>query len=371
MSQSGVTYSYLGWITQPLIGVGEPSAGTSITLPALIGSGSLPINVSSWQAVTTYQPHGPWLYAGSDGGESRFWWVDCSAASSTITLAGTTSGTANFQLKSWNDGTVTRQAGTSLTSSVSTSAITITQSGYYSLEYNSSTATDTFQITISGVGPVWAHRAVNLSAPKLASINQVRMVGVSMRYANRAAELAKEGMIYPLQLPKGDNWMHYVGNAGGLTLASLKSEPRLAVNGCYGFLKPTGERDFEPTKDFEVNPAGVLVDSCYPLEPTSGILGFQIQIPDVTGRVGELIFKYSLDFETTDPWVNTAYAADAVQPFDDAVGLIKKIQQFHDNPLHFAQIIDGIRQGIKTGAGFINRIAPTVLRGTDWLENNL
>jgi len=56
---------------------------------------------------------------------------------------------------------------------------------------------------------------------------------------------------------------------------------------------------------------------------------------------------------------------------ETAIADIRGIDQFYENPLHLASIIAGIRNAVKTGAGFVTRYGPAVMRGAQFVQDNL
>jgi len=367
------TALYQANFTTPEGGAGDPTVGTSATIRETNGD-KLSFAIGSWLSTSALAPHGPVQFSGSAEGEDlRFIWLDAELNSVAVAWTGVTTGTTTITAYKWNPGmpAVYYTAG-ALNSSTPAIILTITESGYYAFKYQATAITTGVTAIYSAQGPFWGHRAINGVSANIGSIQAFRSMGVAVRYSNRAAFNNMQGKVYQAQLPIRTDWQDYLNNTGSNPVSAVNGGRDFdAKTGSYGFLKPAQASDFDAREDYECNSSGQLTDSFYPLEPWSAVLAVQVSISDVAGRDGELVFTYSNDYQTTDVWRAIAQPPRNWKAYIGAVGDLRDMDQFYENPLHLMEILSGIRSAVKAGAGLVTRFGPTVLRGAQYLQDNL
>jgi len=150
----------------------------------------------------------------------------------------------------------------------------------------------------------------------------------------------------------------YVGRIDPYTLlAQIKDVTTMrADNGISGFVKPTSDETYE-MRQFFSEQLNVISDVWSPISsPYLGQLIFGLQVP--LSGVGLPVFSAmatsTVVYQTDDVWRATAPPTLNWRAFQDAVQVVRDVEQFHENPLHINAIMRDINN-VVSGAGKITR----------------
>lgn len=325
---------------------------------------------------TTFSPHGTNLYAGAVSGSSqRFLWVDeGDQISVNHSLVTGTSADVTYVLD--------RYDATGLNKAVKNVAVTVTAlpsvqilkaigepPGYYALRLESDSATATnLQInalTIYGTGSCMAH----LSLPDFEK-NWLRESGVrinccSMMYSNTSPVMELGGTISGCQFGSKTDWMDLLKLDIVTAVQRVKGSQTMDIRrGMHGFLKPTQPEDFRIQAYSEIDDLGNFVDSFYPLDNRGSFLVFAMAAPGAgQGNEGYLTLRYGIEYLTQDTWASTGPADVPDEAFKEALGYLRNLDQFHENPSHFKEIWKKIKEGAKKVFNFMVTKGPGIIKG--------
>lgn len=193
-------------------------------------------------------------------------------------------------------------------------------------------------------------------------------------FTNTINQLNLAGDIAQAQLRHDDHWLAYVnpapavgayaGTSTTYGYQAITSYPaadgqRRAKTGSYMWRKPDNKQWSEWLGEFTVDD-GVLYDTAVKIQPTVGsFLVWTCNIP-IESQGGRFQFALSSEAYTTDPTRPLRVADGNPQQMLDLQGAVRRMKQYGENPLHFMQILQSIREGVKSVAGFISEAAPTV-----------
>jgi len=314
------------------------------------------------------------FFAGSDEkslGKYFFMNSDCTI---DVTLTSGETGSIEISLNEWKDGTVTEGVSTNRFAVVATVAetnsMTLTQPGYYALFVRSiptaavsSVALTDITVTWEGSKEVMRHLCLkdyNKNAP---SVEGIRINGLSGMYTNNAAAINRQGAICGLQAPQETSWTDFAGNFDLVASAQDGSRSREIVNGLYEFAKPTQEIDFS-MQTFVHCDGTVIIDSNYPLASKSGYLIIACKVSlTAAAQDGKFTICHSVEYQTTDVWRETSPPGADREVFAQAFDYLKQIPQFHENPLHIADVANAIKNGTRKMVRGFAKYGPGIMKG--------
>lgn len=319
------------------------------------------------------QLHGPVLYSGSHNGRKGIWVNSGEKIVITDTLTAMSTVDTCFVLYQLV-GETWAEVQQVLATSTSGAAITITITGYYSLDVsdfraNSASVYMGLNIIIengSSAYDGWSHQAVEDISDHSGSLASVRSIGVSLLLTNTAAVLNDNGNVAITQVDPGEDVASFcnVPNAYNVVSNDINAYAGPWEHGVYGFLKPSGPTDFDMRHPFRFSPvADQVLDSSFPLVPNSGFLiaAFTVSVDagasTYSAGQGIMLVANSLEFATEDLWFSSIPPSVPSSAYTQALQLLKAIPQFHENPLHLSDIMNFLK---KIGGGILD-YAPDVL----------
>jgi len=199
-------------------------------------------------------------------------------------------------------------------------------------------------------GVTCCHRSINGFENNSGSADALRIIAFSARYMQRAAALQAEGTVAAAQLPQGENWFNYMNTDGsGYTkVAGIQGGTEMPIlKGFYGWARCTQAADVGWISDWEAL-NGALRDSYYQLEPTSASLVVYPRVTVGVAQDGVWVLAASVEFQTTDQWKEVDEADSTLVSFEEAIVSSKGVGQWHENPLHWAELFKQVGTAIKT-----------------------
>jgi hypothetical protein len=319
-------------------------------------------------AVSAYAPHGPTMYAGVDGQtKARYFWIDATAAlPSTITANFNPTGNAGrFTLDAWDDGVCFSNVVEANFTGISTSAaLTVITPGYYAVRLATEATMNLVSLIYDNPGnPVFTHLTLPDLQNNAAAATKIRISAVSLCYTNKTAPLNKEGEIVGVQLPAGRGWTKNALAGGSFSfLSSLQNAKVLPIdNGMYGFLKPTSTDDFTAKSYFSY--AGTFIlDSAYPLKEQTDYLCMCGSVISPIGRNGYWTRAYGIEYLSTDVWRDSEEAAVSADTYRQALVMLKDVQPWIENPLHWGLIWKNIKAAGSRVVNGIQKYGPSILK---------
>lgn len=303
-------------------------------------------------------PFGHIFYCVDVGGRKGIWHEPVDPWSNypevTFTMGGTSGfpGTQHVQVWYLNEGEWQFEQG--LIWSSPQIVYTPTKRGYHAYTYVADPfAGGTANVTIAATyyTPKWGVGIY--PAPSLpgfsGNLDEIRVLGASGMISQTANVLNKGGKVVGIQLNnRGPDSMF---SAGALEMFSNLAELNNAVEmpletGMYGFHRPIKVMDMV---EYFVNTNGITHDVHNPYE-NSWVWMFA-QSPTEDGATFLLTTAFSLEYATSTKFLTTDIPRSVPNDWAQAVSALSVIPQFHENPLHFRDILNGLKKGFQFIAG--------------------
>ena len=337
---------------------------------------------------SSYQPHGPVLYAGSAGDQRRFFWIDKQANLSVDYVVEDISGGLGLSwqiaLDLWTPNGVVTDAIVNVISGASGTVVlksTTAGAGYYAvrvvvtgMDVSSINKLTFDNMTIYGSAGVFCHQALPKFDVNAGAAEDFAIHGASIMYTNNASTLNRQGKVVSFQVPKALHWTNFISSTSCFDLVA-KSQLSVAdelTEGQYGFLRPTSEGDFQPIDCYTID-NGILVDSFWPLKASSDYIVMALACTDYQGQDGYITRAYCCEYGTSDTWRSVDVPDIDEELFGRAIVELRAIRQFHKNNTHINEIVtaakqraksvvDLLQRGLPKALGFIEKYGPYALK---------
>jgi hypothetical protein len=358
-NSTGLSYNYAMYqASLPTLAYQIPSA-TSIETFNIAGQ-FYPMQFAYGKPTVTYQPHGTTWFGGSPneertGDSRRFFFL---SVGDTWSVTSNFANAVTFKL-SWDywtpqsltlDHITTTIVGTGASA---TAFVTIVDEGYYALKMNSTSAPLTITMTsnIAGNGPVWCHNAVPGYDVNAGVTEGTRINAMSVLYSNRASDLNMQGEIVGYQAPQGTHWTDFLGSFRAIA-RSTGSKTHMAKKGAYVWARSCGVQDHKFRRYIDLDNAGNILDSYYPLQPTTDFILLAASIAQDSGRDAIWTLNYGIEYKTRDTWRVIDSPRCNRELYQRAIDFTSDIPQVLENPNH-----------LKTIWGIVQKNAANMIRG--------
>lgn len=331
-----------------------------------------------WQDPLYSHPHGYRYYTVDANGRKGFWVSNSNSqllfevlsTNDPLTMEGDTI----FRLSKWDGSTWARTGYITRVDFAlgpgSVNFLNIPNPGYWSLDVEfAGRALDAtaqflkFGIRLQGVGPQFGISTM----PKLenveSSVQSMRTTAVSLMLTQRAPFLTQGGQVTGVQLPSGEPWYAALGAADPFDELSnyTSAVTRTLDTGIYGFLKPASQPEFNFFSPYEIID-GEVVGYINPIEPPGSWLVVVANVVLVTGSyaggLAHLTASYGVEFVTDNIWFSSLPSTISPDAFTKALMELKNTQQWHENPMHFKELLRSAMSAGKTAL----RMAPTIAK---------
>jgi hypothetical protein len=313
-----------------------------------------------WVGSGAFQPHGKYLYPGYADDRSAVW-LDLGA---TITITQSTSDTAAKLIVSTYNGGFEEVITIPFVASTAVFTQLITTGSYIQLRYITATTTvlsNQLAIVLSGNGDVFAHLAVPNISNHLLQLTRCRVNAASALLSPAASVLNISGTIFGGDIEPNNMWTSYaVGGAIGLLPQGNYDDFKFA-QGMYAFLKPGDINELAMKNSVATD--GTFPTRCgFNLNDNSRYLVFYLT-SDVTGTTAAgneylLTLNWDIEYQTSDQWFETHLASGMYRDTEMALEVLSRIPVFHENPLHFSDVLSAI----KGGYNLMRRHAPNIAK---------
>ncbi len=339
--------------------------------------GFIPLLPAYWKnnASSTWQKHGDYFLCGESkcSPGSRFVWLD---AGETVELSVTTDINETVTLLGDRDNGgklepnfvyVTEACSLGIGKSL---VIPILSRGYYAFRLTTTeqVATDIqvnylkfFDTAGTATTQAARHLCMKNYCDNLSTWPSLRYLGGTLRYCNTASVLNLAGNVAIADIPARKDWQDYDSyDAVSSINGAFRDDVR---EGGFGRLSIANRPvDFEMQENTEVN-NGTVLDSHWPVEPTSSFLAFSIQITDSASRQGFLEQWSAVEFQTTD---TSRELANTTIPAEDWTAAIQKtaaIPSKTKNAIHLKDIGKAISSVAKGTVRSVLKYGPQVVEG--------
>jgi hypothetical protein len=348
----------------PIIGPANGGAG----LPGDI----VPLPVPGLTFLTGNNVHGPKLYpARLTGQKDNFYYAQTSDVL-TVTTSGGGAMTYVLYLYRYWQNTFTQIATGNVTGvGPSTFAYTVPSAtqGYYCWRiqnnYSSNAGPASLNITVeislalTGSNAYWGHLAMPYIGGNAEAADGIKVIGTSLMYTNVAPQIYREGKVAALQVPAGEwpfNYIDYSFVANNNDAVSME-----ITNGCYIFKKMQQASDLF-FKNFDSDTIGATLETnaWWPLERTSDFVVISCFVSNAQGQDGYWTIANMIEYRTTDVWRDTEYASIRPDVVDEAIMLVGKCPQVHENSFHVSDLWDYFKSAVNGVYNTAKDIIPVV-----------
>lgn len=333
------------------------------------------INPTAWATLNSsdFDPHGDWYYS-VDAADRKGVFLTASVAKPVTVLFYVADGEINGDPRAltyiWNGDLWTRDSAFAWGGGVDAGkqgtycTVTISTSGYYAFAVcGSANSSANVQMQFTSTGSVVGFQALPGIDPLLNSVECIRMSSASLLVTPHTSTLYEGGQVCAVQLPAGVDPMGVLLSRDPFTEWSedANSATMVLKKGLYGFLKPTDQRDFEMQSITRIVEEE-LFNIHNPIYPPGGWLVAATSVGLVSGSypagIAHITRCYGVEFRTTNVWFQQMGPQTTPLDWSKALDLIKDAQQFHENPLHFRDIVNFITHHGKAAL----KLAPSVLK---------
>jgi len=324
--------------------------------------------------VSPDKPHGDYIYPGRVGpaDQHRGWLMNNGDSLQVILNTGLypVGQTVYCMIKQvsngiWQDYVLTSFAGGT---GIVTNTTVIPTTGYYAITFAYTANviiqnSGTLNLYVGGAGAtVFGQKALPNFSTNFSFVDAIRISSVSLMYTNTASPLNRQGQIVGIQVPKGSSWTQWT--SFGTLVADKKSKILDALNGMYGFLKPTSADDFNlqvyELPDFQLNTAAGS-EMVFDLYPKSDFLALVAQVNIAAGQTGYWTLGAAVEFTTQNQWIELHCADLSHEEMQMALDFLVNVPQWHTNALHWDDIWESIKGAARDTWSAVKEIAPIAL----------
>jgi len=315
----------------------------------------------------TYKPHGAVLYCGTHDSQPGFW-IDGSLAH-PAGISFQFADIINAEIDNYRLEGNSWVNGTPLAFNASTAGFNVVIPGYYSFRLrmigtNPATTLQLFSYANSG-SQIMCHLPANVTVGNEALMSDIRTLTASICVTNEASDLYRSGMAVGAQIPGNEAWWSF---AQGNPLKNLSGQNKsnsgrlLLDKGIYGFLKITNAEDVNFESTFNVSmvagtPQFVGVE--FALIPKRDYLFIGMETASVGGSYpgGDLYLTaaWALEYRTNSQLIEQELTNYTTAETIVAVETLRRMPQWHENPLHLSDMLQFAQQaGKKIVNGIVN-----------------
>jgi len=214
-------------------------------------------------------------------------------------------------------------------------------------------------------------------AQNVPAVKSVKVLGASIMFTNTSEQISRNGSVAVAQVPCGNSWMNYLGEANLSKLNKERNAVMSIEDGSYVFLKPSSPTDvFSFSKEYTLyNPDSPLQvinlarDPVYEtaffnlIEPCEFIVTNLVIAPSYLGVVsGYWTFAFKCEYNSDDRWRSLQFGNVLPESTEAALALVSAAPQFHKNDFHISDIWKWIVDVAKSVTTGIVKHGPGVLK---------
>lgn len=314
--------------------------------------------------------HGPYLGVGKANREpGYFFWLDAgSSLSWRVTTVLGAGDSAGCYLESYNQDAV-EQTGTfvtALANGANTSTYLMTSSGYYRFVVNiaaAGTASVVYlKLSYPATNAVMSHVMTNQIENNLGAIDQCRVLASEVTFSNGAPDLYAAGFTHMAEFSPKVDWYDLITNTAGLTVSLIDSQNNTskmsAKKGNHMFLKPLNPEDFNFQKEISYDITNGLLQLKFDLQPRSNYYVMYVDPQGTANQAGTWSMCQGIEYESRDEWRVMEISNLTPEACSMAIEALKPIPQFHENPVHWAQLWKDIKTTASTVISGIIKYGP-------------
>ena len=206
---------------------------------------------------------------------------------------------------------------------------------------------------------MWAQRA----APQLADFkNNIRtftVLGASGMYTNTASPLNRQGKILGRELPAKANFLEFLDfdTVANQSLAVVRDAPE----GMFAFTRPDGT-NFGHTQPLLYDADDTDNDEytflLYPLDP---FVIIHAVVTTLAGQDAYFTRAISIEYTSLSMFIEQHQGSLTASDVKIALKLLSMMPQFHENPLHFDDVWDWIKNTAKDVWSAVKEVAPVAM----------
>lgn len=215
---------------------------------------------------------------------------------------------------------------------------------------------------VNSLGMAWAHKAAPQISGFRDNIETFCTLGSSLMYTNTASPLNRQGKLLARELPAKTMWHNFIDfdAVANQSLALVKDAPE----GLYAFIRPSGNEvgQFRTLQYNTGNLVGTYDDEfLFTLYPEEPYVLIHAQITTAAGRDAYLTRCISMEYTSLAMFIEQAKGVVSEDDLKIALKLLAELPQFHDNPFHFSDVWDWIKDTAKDVWGAVKDVAPIAM----------
>ncbi len=220
----------------------------------------------------------------------------------------------------------------------------------------------------SHTAPMWSVLPIPGLVAKADTVQSISVVSSALLLTNKAKVVDMNGTVVMAQMPKAVPFWQIV-QSDVLTVHDTVSrqtfnrrEIENLKTGAYVWSKPADLNDFRFRTPDAVSwqsstRSSLITDLSLVSECILVSFRVEVQGTDPQGASFNLTAGYGLNFMSTDPWYGSNISELSDQHRSDILEILKRVEQFHENPFHFSSVLNWLK---KAGETMLN-LAPEVL----------
>jgi hypothetical protein len=356
----------------------QPTNTCTYTAPIVVHSGSqngtfYPYYESPFVPTAgNVEPHGDELYLAVLGETDQFRGFICSAGTVVSVANVSLLGTIQYSVQLYKlEGKLWTFFESRVWQSAVPATFAVTETGYYAFNVviSGATPTPSADAAITGTislfntgaagGAMWAQRAAPQIADFKDNIRMYNVIGCSGMYSNTASPLNRQGKILGRELPAKANFLEFLDfdTVANQSLAVVRDAPE----GMFAFTRPDANNfghsqpllyDADDTDNDEYT---FLV---YPLDP---FLVIHASVTTLAGQDAYFSRAISLEYSSLSMFIEQHQGQATNSDVKVALKLLSMMPQFHENPFHFDDVWDWIKNAAKDVWSAVKEVAPVAM----------
>lgn len=317
----------------------------------------------SYTAVTTYAPHGPYLFQGEDNGDIYTPMSLGQTFRVQLDPVPATSGAGYFQLWQWDGKKPVKHANAvPVVATQGTYNMGCTASGDFFCTFTNLETTGgvTYQISgasVNGHGAMWCQKAIPNVETLLNTAAGLRVNFSACKTQNTANVQNKNGDLISCTISSALPW-RFIANGYSSITALEGFVSRIAEKGNYVFNIPDSDNDIDEFYDDITLGAqvGGRSQATYPLSERQPYKAIALTVPDSNGRAFTFEVTHVIEYLTNVMLVEKDISQFSPSTVSAAVQILRTMASDYDNDTHIGNILATIGKYLPRGITSLSKL---------------
>lgn len=309
-------------------------------------------------ATSAFTPHDQYLYTGIGFDAYHYCWMDLG---STMVFTQASAQACTMYAYLWDGNSSQYVFSVPQSFSGGSVTYTCTRMGYYNFEFQLTGTATTYGVVYSGASEAFGHHAAAGIQAHLSVLDSYRVNAASIMVTPICAEIVKNGAVSAAWLPGEADWTDFLTFGESAALSTGRNFP--FATGIYAYLKPGDIPDFAYSHTVK-NVGGITQTAGFDLCASSRFTVINASVDATsltsnnvaTGLEFMVTYVANLEFVTNDQWHETHLPPGKYSDFTDALGAVRVVDPFHENPLHWSDITGALKKGFN----FVKRFSTPI-----------